>query len=50
MTDNLTGGIALSQTVERPDSYLEPTLFETMPSKPSWQICLNATSAGTSIG
>src|SRR5215468_8305848 len=25
MTDNLTGGIALSQTVERPDSYLEPT-------------------------
>src|SRR5262245_64417966 len=36
------GLIVLSQIVERPDSYLEPSFFETMPSKPSWHTCLKA--------
>src|SRR5262249_43206359 len=42
------GLIVLSQPVERPASYLEPSFFETMPSKPSLQIYWKATSAGVS--
>jgi hypothetical protein len=43
------GLIVLSHSDERPDSYLDPSFFDTMPSSPSWQICWNATSAGASI-
>src|SRR5262249_50239220 len=32
------------------DSYLEPSFFEMMPSKPSRQTCWKATSAAASIG
>jgi hypothetical protein len=45
-----SGLIDLSQSEERPGSYFEPSFFDTMPSKPSWQMCRKATSAGASIG
>jgi len=44
------GSIVLSHSDERPDSYLDPIFIDTMPSRPSWQVCWKAKSAGASIG
>jgi len=44
------GLIVFSQSDERPESYLEPSFFDAIPSKPSWQIFRKTTSAGASIG